>query len=131
MTNSKKQTILIFRPGETSLIGLYRPWQSEEWVSNPVIHSKTENRLLTAINELLSSSHLTLQEITSVGISPGPASYGEIRLAVATANALAWILKLPFFSYPAQTVLPDDIPKYMTSARVGVTVEPIYPASLG
>lgn len=46
--------------------------------------------LLSLIKELLEAHHMTLQELLYIGVNTGPGPYTSLRVAITTANALAF-----------------------------------------
>lgn len=110
-------------------VGLWQPHHDDYW-HTVVIEpgARADGQIFTAVETLLSLHHLPLKSITHIGVMPGPASYTQLRIYVATANALAWALHLPLFAVPTGSSLPEDIPSLLTSAKRDVPIEPIYPS---
>jgi tRNA threonylcarbamoyladenosine biosynthesis protein TsaB len=50
---------------------------------------------LPAIDKLLKQNNLTIKEIDQIKVSEGPGSFTGLRVGVAIANALAFLLKIP------------------------------------
>ncbi len=124
-------TILIFDAAQ-SYVGLWRPEAAQPWVTHTVAdRSKAGNQILCALDTLCRSEGLSLTEVTHIGVMQGPASYTQLRLYIATANALAWARSLPLFKYSPDTILPDMLPSLLASAHVNLPVEPTYPSSIG
>lgn len=130
--------VLIFLPGDVSQIGL---WQSHgpegSWCMVDVPRTvrgqsaARDNRVLQAVNSLLTQTNLPLSHVTHIGVMRGPASYTELRLFVTTANTLAWAHGVPLFSFDPTTDIPSEIPHLMTRAKVNHPVEPVYPPLAG
>lgn len=50
--------------------------------------------VLEKIDQLLKKHKLTIQDITSIQVNPGPGSFTGTRVGVALANALGWSLSV-------------------------------------
>jgi tRNA threonylcarbamoyladenosine biosynthesis protein TsaB len=66
-------------------------------------------RLLDLINRTLRKEKRILEELTVVEVNLGPGSFTGLRVGVAVANALGWVLKIP-----------------VNDKKVGEAVEPKY-----
>ncbi|OGG12774.1 tRNA (adenosine(37)-N6)-threonylcarbamoyltransferase complex dimerization subunit type 1 TsaB [Candidatus Gottesmanbacteria bacterium RIFCSPHIGHO2_02_FULL_39_11] len=62
--------------------------------------------LLPAIEELLKAHCLTFKDISSVTVGTGPGSYTGIRVGIAVAQTIAWILDIPLNGKKNNTVSP-------------------------
>ncbi len=60
--------------------------------SSRVLHSQV---VLPMIMELLASQKLTLGAITEIEVKEGPGSFTGLRVGIAIANTLGFVLKLP------------------------------------
>lgn len=69
-------------------------------------------KLLGLINKSLKKEGRILEELTAVEVNLGPGSFTGLRVGVAVANALGWILKIP-----------------VNDKKVGESVEPEYDKS--
>lgn len=65
--------------------------------------------VLPLIEELLEDYKLTLKDITEIQVNQGPGSFTGLRVGVAIANALGFLLKVP-----------------INGKKVGEMVEPLY-----
>ena len=52
-------------------------------------------RLLPFIDKLLKKHHKKIEEITEIEVNTGPGSFTGLRVGVAVANTLGWILNIP------------------------------------
>lgn len=123
--------MLIFVPHkEQSFIALWQPHAAREWQVYPATVDYTQaNDAYATLQELLAREHLSLKQITHVGVMHGPETYMRLRSFVTAANTLAWALKVPLFSFDPDTALPDALPELVTRATVNRPVEPVYPPS--
>ena len=121
---------LIFLPGETPLIGVWRPGYLPEWVGHTLAPKTSGTTLLHELQRFLAHEKLDLNQVKSIGVMAGPASYTHLRLFVSTANALAWSLAIPVFGFSAQSKLPEDLPVLVRQAKRNVPLEPVYPTKL-
>ena len=123
-------TVLVLVAGPESYLGLWRPAAPEPWLTVNVTPSREANSVLTALAALQSQSGITLKELTHIGVMAGPASYTQLRVFVTTANTLAWIGHLPLFGFPPTAIVPQDLPQYLSEAKVNVSISPIYPSAI-
>lgn len=56
---------------------------------------RASQRLLPFIEEVLKKKKKTVKEITEVQANSGPGSFTGLRVGVAVANTLGWVLKVP------------------------------------
>jgi tRNA threonylcarbamoyladenosine biosynthesis protein TsaB len=52
-------------------------------------------QVLGLINEILGKNKKTLKDITEIKVETGPGSFTGLRVGVAVANTLGWLLKIP------------------------------------
>lgn len=62
--------------------------------------------LLPAVEELLKVNHLTFKDISSVTVEQGPGSYTGIRVGIAVAQTISWMLDIPLNGKKNNTVTP-------------------------
>ncbi len=51
--------------------------------------------VLPIVEELLKKYQLTLQDLSEIKVNSGPGSFTGVRVGVAIANTLGWLLKIP------------------------------------
>lgn len=59
------------------------------------IHQNHSEKLLPAVEKLLSKNKLTLKDLKGIGVARGPGSFTGVRVGVACANALGFALNIP------------------------------------
>ncbi len=118
--------VLVFYPSSPSLIGLWQPDAVLPWQTVTLQEGVRGADLLAAVYELLGEHKLDLSQLTHLGAMTGPASYTQLRTMVATANALAWSLRIPLFGFNLHSQLPHDLPSLLTMAHVNKPLEPVY-----
>ncbi len=65
--------------------------QRDRSIDSTSAHKNDSNKLLlTLIKELLAQHKLTLQDLSFIGINLGPGPYTSLRIAITTANGLAY-----------------------------------------
>lgn len=70
--------------------------------------SKASQNLLPLIEEFLSQKQLTLKDMTSIRVNKGPGSFTGLRVGIAVANALGYLLKIPINgSSTGSFILPE------------------------
>lgn len=123
------QRVLIFMiSNQEQYIGLWQPQHDTPWQQVTIEPgARADGQIFLALDSLLTAHNIPLRSITHLGVMPGPASYTQLRIYVATANSLAWALQLPLFPIPAQSVLPKDLPSLLAAAKRNVPIEPQYP----
>lgn len=57
--------------------------------------SHSDQIILPLINEILQKHSLTLNDLTSITVVTGPGSFTGLRVGVAIANALGYLLTIP------------------------------------
>lgn len=67
-------------------------WLDGQMVKDEVV---TSGDVLTAIQELLTRNHLTIQQINHFVIHPGPGSFTGLRVGAAIANTFNFSKGLP------------------------------------
>ncbi|MCX8008963.1 MAG: hypothetical protein N3A54_04665 [Patescibacteria group bacterium] len=75
-------------------------------VINNKRYVKTENSVLTIIDDLLNENGLTMQDITDITLETGPGSFTGLRVGAAIAGVLSLLLNIPINNQP-----PGTIPK--------------------
>jgi tRNA threonylcarbamoyladenosine biosynthesis protein TsaB len=51
--------------------------------------------VLPMLESLLHEQHLQLKDLTAIEVNPGPGSFTGIRVGIAIANTLGYLLKIP------------------------------------
>lgn len=64
-------------------------------ISKTVPNSWTSQSLLPSIDKLLGENKIKPESLTEIRVNTGPGSYTGIRVGIAVANALAYLLKIP------------------------------------
>ena len=62
------------------------------FVSNVNSYSKHSNYLMSEIQNIISNSNLTINDIDNIVVLNGPGSFTGIRVGVTIAKTLAWAL---------------------------------------
>jgi hypothetical protein len=127
------QRVLIFYPGNPSYIGLWQPSLPDLWQTQTVTSGRTSdaNAVFESLHALLKKNSSTIKEVTAIGVMQGPASYTQLRSFIASANSMAWALRLPLFGFSADSVLPDNLPTLVATAHKNMPIEPVYPTQIG
>lgn len=60
-----------------------------------VLKQRKAQVVLPIIEELLQKHGLTLQDLDSIEVNPGPGSFTGVRVGVSVANALSYALGIP------------------------------------
>lgn len=73
---------------------------NQQTIIESIFTDKTESNklLLTLISQLLTKHHITIHDLLYIGVNVGPAPYTSLRIAIATANGLAYAASLPLVS---------------------------------
>jgi tRNA threonylcarbamoyl adenosine modification protein YeaZ len=90
--------------------------------STPAFRAQGE-RLLPALQTLLTEKNLTLADITSIEVANGSGTFSSLRIGVTTANALAYALGVPVTDQDGQSISHDGLqivaPRYNAEANIG------------
>lgn len=70
---------------------------------------RASQNLLLLIESILQKNKLGFSDITSINVSPGPGSYTGLKVGVAIANTLAFLLKIP-----------------INGKKIGEIIQPVY-----
>lgn len=69
--------------------------EKETIVRRAVDRRLRDDGLVPLIDEVLKEARWTAEDLTAIGCITGPGGFTSLRVAVATANALAWERKIP------------------------------------
>lgn len=127
----KNQCALVLLAGKLPQIGLWQGLDPPFWSALTLEQKIQGSNLLAEIVRLLANNEVSLTNLTSIGVMPGPASYTQLRLFVSTANTLAWNLGLPIFTIQTDSNIPQDLSRLIGSAKVNQVIKPVYPTKLG
>jgi len=95
--------------GETGGLALYRGrLLAEVTLSGALTYSR---RLLPALDFLLRQLGLDLSGIEALAVSVGPGSFTGLRIGLATAKALALVLKRPLVGVETLAALAAQVPE--------------------
>lgn len=72
------------------VVGLEMDGKRKELIQKT--ESWTSQVLLPMIEEILKLNHLTPKDLTGICVHTGPGSYTGLRVGVAVANTLGWLL---------------------------------------
>lgn len=75
--------------------------------SKSVANNWASQMLLPLIDEILKSNKITIRDLTEIKMHTGPGSFTGLRVGVAVANALAYLLKIPVNGNKEQPVTPQ------------------------
>ncbi|MGE5298272.1 MAG: hypothetical protein ACM3KM_03855 [Acidobacteriaceae bacterium] len=78
-------------------------------------NGRLSENLLKKIKEFLSANHTKLGELAKIGVVSGPGNFSRIRTGIATANALAFGLKIA--AVGIKSTNPSDLQKVYTSTE--------------
>lgn len=59
------------------------------------VKEKSSQKLLPFIDHVLRTEGMSVKDISEIEVNTGPGSFTGIRVGVAVANALAYVLKIP------------------------------------
>jgi tRNA threonylcarbamoyladenosine biosynthesis protein TsaB len=55
----------------------------------------TSQTILSVIEEILINNNLKIEQINQISVNTGPGSFTGIRVGIAVANTLGWLLDIP------------------------------------
>ena len=64
------------------------------------------------IEELISKSQITMQDLDAIAVSEGPGSYTGLRIGVSAAKGLCYALDIPLIAVPTLDVLSHQVKIY-------------------
>ncbi len=62
--------------------------------------------LLPLIEKLLKDNKMNFSDITQIKVAEGPGSYTGLRVGIAVANTLSYLLKIPVNGQSNKSILP-------------------------
>lgn len=77
------------------------------WISN----ANESEKLLPGLEQLLTDSGKTWDDLTHIAIVEGPGGYTSLRVGITVANAIAWVKKIPMFSVSVFEIWENRLPK--------------------
>ena len=102
-----KTLILDTSSNERIIVGL--EIDGKEFINTKKISPRSSQIILPMIDELLKARSLEPKDINRIKINTGPGSFTGLRVGIAIANSLSFILKIP-----------------INEKKVGEIIEPIY-----
>ncbi len=87
--------------------------------------SPREQNILVIINEVLKKNKLSLKDISTIEVNPGPGSFTGTRVGVAIANTLAFALGIKVNGHrpPIEPVYTE--PPHITQRKVDSTLKKV------
>jgi tRNA A37 threonylcarbamoyladenosine modification protein TsaB len=79
---------------DTTLTDIIKIKLDDQFFEAPSRQDKSQ-KLLSFIDEKLASIGKTPKDLTEIEVNIGPGSFTGIRVGVAVANAMAYVLKIP------------------------------------
>ena len=67
----------------------------KEYLTNHVIDTRKAQVVLPLIETLLKIHKLALKDLTEIQVNPGPGSFTGLRVGIAIANTLGFLLNIP------------------------------------
>lgn len=88
-------------------------------------------KLLAEIDKLLAKKKCRLSNLKAIAVVSGPGTFTALRIGIATANTLAWALKIPVLAIKLSEFSEDDslvklVIKKAKNVRKGKIIEPLY-----
>ncbi len=77
------------RDNSKTIIGL-----GKDRLEEPVGANRSQ-QVLFLINQLLAQETKSLKDITEIKVETGPGSFTGLRVGIAVANTLGWVLQVP------------------------------------
>lgn len=103
------KTILLIDTSDNKEIKVGLRIDEKEHSIKQHLDQKKAQIVLPLIEQLLQKHKLSLKDIMQIQVNPGPGSFTGIRVGLAVANTLAFLLKVPVNRKP-----------------VGEIIEPVY-----
>lgn len=74
-----------------TLVAIVKDGKRSEYKEKTDVTTKSQN-VLPMIKKALQVNGLSLEDISEISVNPGPGSFTGVRVGVAVANTLGWIL---------------------------------------
>ena len=72
----------------------------EKFMIEQAIDHRKAQAVLPLTEKLLAEHNLTLKDISEISVNPGPGSFTGLRVGVAIANTLGFLLQIPVNGKP-------------------------------
>ncbi len=92
--------ILVIDASDSSIVKLALSDGKKYFTHNFESQKDLSERLTTEVKKFLKKQKANLSDIKKIGVQAGPGHFSRIRTAVATANALAFGLKIKVINLP-------------------------------
>ncbi len=79
-------------------VGIIR--NEKKYIKRHKLNKQKAQAVLLMIEKCLKDHKLTIKDITKININSGPGSFTGIRVGLAVANTLAFLLKIPINKNP-------------------------------
>jgi tRNA threonylcarbamoyladenosine biosynthesis protein TsaB len=89
------KTILLIDTTSNQKIKVGLNKNGEEFFIEQPLDKQKAQIVLPLIDKLLKKHNLTIKNINSIQVNPGPGSFTGIRVGYTIANTLAFLLKVP------------------------------------
>lgn len=91
----KKKIVLSIDSSDNRQLFVSLDIDGKKMIINKKTESWTSQVLLPLIEELLEKNKISIKQITEIRVNTGPGSYTGVRVGIAIANTLGWLLDIP------------------------------------
>lgn len=74
--------------------------QGKKHILKEKVGRQKAQAVLPLLDALLHKNNLLLKDITEINVNPGPGSYTGLRVGIAIANTLGFLLRIPLNGMP-------------------------------
>ncbi len=87
--------VLIIDTADNKKISVGLKINNKEYIKTEEISSNKTQIILPMIDKILEKHLIKLEDITAIRVNVGPGSFTGLRVGIAIANCLSFVLKIP------------------------------------
>ena len=99
------KTILILDTSDNKKITVGLNINSREYINTKKITSNKTQIILPMIDKVLKKYSLKPEDLSEIRVNEGPGSFTGLRVGIAIANALSFVLKIPVNGKKVGTIM--------------------------
>lgn len=99
------KTLLFIDTSNNKAVKVGLEIDGEKFLIEQSIDHRKAQAVLPLVESLLAQHKLSLRDITEITVNPGPGSFTGVRVGVAIANTLGFLLNIPVNNKPAGEIV--------------------------
>lgn len=82
-----------------------------------ICKGEMSTKLLESIEKFLKEHALDIYKINAICVYTGPGPYTSLRVGIANANTLAWVLNIPIFCIKGEQKIDKEFSKFLDKLK--------------